>query len=92
MPTYQYRCKQCGHELEEYQQITEDPLVHCPRCHTDNLVRVVGAGAGLIFKGSGFYLTDYKKDQTRKGETSKKEGPAPKGDTSKPSSEKPNTT
>ena len=41
--------------------MTEQPLVHCPKCNTDNLVRVIGSGAGLIFKGSGFYLTDYKK-------------------------------
>ena len=60
MPTYQYRCKKCGHELEELQSITEEPLKRCPSCHTDNLTRVMGT-AGLIFKGSGFYQTDYGK-------------------------------
>ena len=71
MPTYQYRCKQCGHELEEFQQITEDPLVHCPNCKTDNLARIMGTGVGLIFKGSGFYLTDYKKGSPKKDSESK---------------------
>jgi len=61
MPTYQYICKKCGHELEELQSFTEPPLVHCPNCKTDNLAKIVGGGGGLIFKGSGFYLTDYKK-------------------------------
>jgi putative FmdB family regulatory protein len=61
MPTYQYHCRNCGHTVEEFQSMTEDPLVTCPECRTDNLVRIMGAGAGLIFKGSGFYLTDYRK-------------------------------
>jgi len=61
MPTYEYLCRACGHTLEEFQSITEPPLVTCPQCKTDNLARVMGSGAGLIFKGSGFYLTDYKK-------------------------------
>ena len=62
MPTYQYQCKNCGHELEELQSFMEPALVRCPKCNTDNLARVMGSGAGLIFKGSGFYLTDYKKE------------------------------
>lgn len=65
MPTYQYRCTKCGHELEELQSITEAPLKHCPSCNTDNLARVLGIGAGLIFKGSGFYLTDYGKKDSK---------------------------
>jgi putative FmdB family regulatory protein len=60
MPTYQYKCKYCGHELEEFQSIKDDPLTLCPECNTANLARVMGTGGGLIFKGSGFYLTDYK--------------------------------
>ncbi len=86
MPTYQYLCKKCGHELEELQSITEAPLVKCPHCHTDNLVRVVGTGAGVIFKGSGFYLTDYKKgDKTPRGK-GKKTSPG-KGDSTPKSGE-----
>jgi len=78
MPTYPYRCMQCGHELEELQSMTEDHLVHCPECHTDNLVRVMGTGGALIFKGSGFYLTDYKKEgkKPKPAETKKPDPPA----------------
>jgi putative FmdB family regulatory protein len=64
MPTYQYQCGNCGHTLEEFQSITEPPSTHCPQCNTESLLRVLGGGAGLIFKGSGFYLTDYKKTST----------------------------
>lgn len=80
MPTYQYQCKQCGHEMEEFQSITEPPLTRCPACSTDRLVRVLGSGGGLIFKGTGFYLTDYKKSppaaQTGSKGSSKSESPA----------------
>jgi putative FmdB family regulatory protein len=72
MPTYQYQCKACGHELEEFQSIKEDPLTLCPNCSTPNLVRIMGTGGGLIFKGSGFYLTDYKNSKTS-GSPGKKE-------------------
>jgi len=62
MPTYPYQCKACGHELEEFQSINAPPLERCPKCGTENLVRVIGSGVGLIFKGTGFYLTDYRKN------------------------------
>lgn len=64
MPTYEYVCKLCGQTLEEFQSMTEPPLTRCPRCGTENLARSIGAGSGVIFKGSGFYLTDYKKSNT----------------------------
>ena len=64
MPTYDYRCKSCGHELAAFQSITEDALTKCPECGTDSLQRLIGAGAGIIFKGSGFYETDYKRSRT----------------------------
>jgi putative FmdB family regulatory protein len=60
MPTYEYKCKKCGHEFEERQSINASPLVLCPVCKTENLVRVISRGGGMIFKGSGFYQTDYK--------------------------------
>ncbi len=63
MPTYVYRCKSCGFEMEEVQKFADDPLVECPSCKVKALVRVIG-GAGLVFKGSGFYLTDYKNKST----------------------------
>lgn len=61
MPTYHYRCSNCSHEFEEFQRISDDPLISCPACKDKALKRIIGSGAGLIFKGSGFYLTDYKK-------------------------------
>ena len=61
MPTYVYRCKSCSHEFEEFQKISDEPLVQCPSCDKKTLIRMIGGGAGLHFKGSGFYLTDYKK-------------------------------
>jgi len=60
MPTYEYKCKDCGFELEEFQSITDDPLKVCPSCGGE-LQRVLSGGIGLIFKGSGFYITDYAK-------------------------------
>jgi putative FmdB family regulatory protein len=60
MPTYDYKCKQCKHTMEVFQSMKDDALVECPECHTPNLVRIIGNGSGLIFKGKGFYQTDYK--------------------------------
>ncbi|MGB9773391.1 MAG: FmdB family zinc ribbon protein [Bacteroidota bacterium] len=59
MPMYQYRCKACGYEFEELQSISAEPLKTCPKCGKAKLYRVI-SGAGLIFRGSGFYITDYK--------------------------------
>ncbi len=64
MPTYDYRCEGCGHELAVFHGITEDALKKCPKCHEDRLRRLIGAGAGIIFKGSGFYETDYKRSRS----------------------------
>ena len=59
MPTYEYRCKQCGHEFEMFQSMTADPVSKCSQC--EGIVeRVISGGTGLIFKGSGFYITDYR--------------------------------
>jgi putative FmdB family regulatory protein len=60
MPTYDYRCKACGHALEVFQSITEGPKRKCPACGRNQLERQIGAGAGILFKGSGFYQTDYR--------------------------------
>ena len=60
MPTYEYRCKACGHELEIFQSITEGVKRKCPSCGKSKLERLIGTGAGIIFKGSGFYQTDYR--------------------------------
>lgn len=60
MPTYDYRCNECGYTFDEFQSMKAEPLRTCPECKKDSLKRLFGAGAGLIFKGSGFYITDYK--------------------------------
>jgi putative FmdB family regulatory protein len=61
MPTYEYVCTKCGHHFEQFQSMRDEPLKKCPKCKKQGLKRLVGGGAGLIFKGSGFYITDYKK-------------------------------
>ncbi len=60
MPTYDYKCSDCGHMFEELQSMKDNVLVTCPQCGKETLVRLIGGGGGMIFKGSGFYLTDYK--------------------------------
>ena len=62
MPTYDYECDACGHAFELFQSMTASPKKTCPKCKKMKLVRLIGSGAGLIFKGSGFYTTDYKHD------------------------------
>ncbi len=64
MPFYEYECSNCGHHLEELQSMTDKPLTKCPSCGKNTLKKLIGTGAGLIFKGSGFYLTDYKNKGT----------------------------
>lgn len=61
MPIYEYQCQNCGHLFEELQSMNEEHLTLCPSCGKNELKRLLGAGSGVIFKGSGFYLTDYKK-------------------------------
>jgi len=61
MPTYEYECRQCGHHLEQFQNISAAPLKKCPSCGRSSLRRLLGAGAGIIFKGTGFYQTDYRR-------------------------------
>ena len=60
MPTYEYRCSACNYEFERFQSITADPIKRCPECGKAKVKRLIGTGAGLIFKGSGFYITDYR--------------------------------
>lgn len=84
MPTYEYECLKCGHRFDLFQRMTDPPRKRCPRCR-GKVRRLVGSGAGMIFKGSGFYVTDYRsqsyKDQKKKesGEPAKvKDEPKPK--------------
>ena len=61
MPTYDYRCRACGHEFERFQKMSDGLLRKCPECKERKLKRLMGTGSGIIFKGSGFYETDYKR-------------------------------
>lgn len=73
MPTYEYRCGHCGHEFEVLQSMTAEPLKKCPQCGRKSVERLISAGAGLIFKGGGFYVTDYRRgssDQPKGSESS----------------------
>jgi putative FmdB family regulatory protein len=67
MPTYEYKCDKCGHQFEQMQGITSKPLRKCPKCGKSALKRLIGTGAGLIFKGSGFYATDYRSENYKQG-------------------------
>ena len=92
MPIYEYLCSNCGHELEELQTMSEQPLTKCPSCGKDTLQRLIGGGSGLIFKGSGFYLTDYKKsapgDKTNSSTAKNKGKQESKKTESKPAAQK----
>jgi putative FmdB family regulatory protein len=77
MPTYDYRCAACGHELEVFQSITEAPKRKCPACGKRKLERRIGGGAALLFKGSGFYVTDYRSDSYKKAADAEKGTPEP---------------
>ena len=63
MPTYDYRCDACAHQFEEMQSFSADPLKTCPKCGQDRLRRLFGTGAAILFKGGGFYETDYKRGE-----------------------------
>lgn len=72
MPTYDYACEACRHEFEEFQSITAAPLRKCPSCGQPKLRRLIGPGAGVLFKGSGFYQTDYRSESYKKAAEAEK--------------------
>jgi putative FmdB family regulatory protein len=99
MPTYEYICEKCGHQFDLFQSISDQPISSCPRnlCKLKRwgkgrVKRAISGGAGLIFKGSGFYITDYRSDQYK--EAAKKDAPATNGKPApaKPDSATPATT
>lgn len=88
MPTYDYQCDACQHEWELFQRITEDPVKKCPECGKKKAVRQFGTGAAIMFKGSGFYETDYRSDSYKKSAKADSKKPDSTSDSSKDSSSK----
>lgn len=98
MPTYDYVCEACGHAFEQFQSISEPELEKCPECKKKKLRRLMGTGAALMFKGSGFYITDYRSESYKKGasadksssgDSGKSGGDSGKSESSKKSESKP---
>jgi putative FmdB family regulatory protein len=90
MPTYDYMCENCGHKFEQSQSIIAAPLRKCPVCKKMGLKRLLGCGSGIIFKGSGFYQTDYRSESYKKAaESEKKPAASPAQTKSKPKEPKP---
>jgi len=67
MPTYEYRCHACDNKWEEFQSIKTEPTKKCPKCKKLKAERIISAGGGIIFKGTGFYQTDYRSENYKKG-------------------------
>jgi putative FmdB family regulatory protein len=94
MPTYEYRCAECGNEFEKFGRMSDPPVQECPNCHAE-AQRKISGGAGLVFKGSGFYITDYRGDGYKKAAESDKGGGSsssssePKADSSLKAESKP---
>ena len=72
MPTYEYECSKCGHRFELFQQMSDEPRKRCPECR-GKVERLISGGAGVIFKGSGFYETDYRSEGYKKAASAEKE-------------------
>src|SRR3954465_15193511 len=77
MPTYEYECEACGYKFERFQSIKSDAIKKCPECGKNKVKRLIGIGAGMIFKGSGFYITDYR-DKSYADKAKAESGEAPK--------------
>ena len=85
MPTYDYVCDACEHAWELFQKITDDPVKKCPKCKKNKAVRQFGTGAAIVFKGSGFYQTDYRSDSYKKGAKAAKDSKSASKDKKKES-------
>jgi putative FmdB family regulatory protein len=87
MPTYDYSCDACDHTFEQFESITAEPQKKCPKCKKNKLRRLFGAGAGVVFKGSGFYQTDYRSDSYKKAASADKPDTSSSSGTSETKSE-----
>jgi putative FmdB family regulatory protein len=76
MPTYEYECAACGNRIDAFHSMSDPPLKKCPKCGKRRLKRLIGAGAGVIFKGTGFYTTDYRSSSYESSKKSDSESPA----------------
>ncbi len=76
MPTYDYVCDACDHKFEQFQSMKDEVLTKCPKCKKKKLRRLFGTGGAVVFKGSGFYQTDYRSESYKKGAAADK-APAP---------------
>jgi putative FmdB family regulatory protein len=89
MPTYEYACDACDHQFEHFQSITASPIRTCPECKKRKVRRLISGGSGFLFKGSGFYTTDYRSESYKQAAKKDKEGSSKKdGDSSKKDSSK----
>src|SRR5262245_39873347 len=80
MPTYEYVCDACDHEFDELQSFSDEPLTKCPKCKKKKLRRLFGTGASIIFKGSGFYETDYRSESYKAGAKAEADATKPASD------------
>ena len=92
MPTYDYICDSCGHEFEAYERITAEPQTECPECKLPKLRRKIGPGAAILFKGSGFYQTDYRSDSYKKAAEAEKTSNEPPKSTTESTKSEPTST
>src|SRR5262245_21099260 len=84
MPTYEYHCDGCNHEFDEFQAMKDDPLKKCPKCKKNKLRRLFGTGAALLFKGSGFYETDYRSESYKSAAKAETDASKPATDAATP--------
>ncbi len=89
MPTYDYRCNACGHTFDELQSFSDPPLTKCPECKKNKLERLFGGGGAIIFKGNGFYETDYRRAGENGNGNGKADGEAAKGESKETKAETP---
>lgn len=89
MPTYDYVCEACDHKFEQFQSMKEDALTKCPKCKKKKLRRLFGAGAAVVFKGSGFYQTDYRSESYKKSAAADKSSSGGGDSSDSPSSSTP---